>query len=135
MVKKETELEADFKQLHGLGGMIHSTLGSVELSIKYGEEVLNHRVLVVGDDFPIEADAIVGLDFLNAVEAKLDFQQGTLELGGMLINLGLWDVSMAGMDDEEDGLEREIVLNKDTILSREESLVKKGPVFIGQESI
>ena len=68
----------NYVNLYGIVDKPYRTLGSVELDLKLGRNKFNNEFQVVGEDFPIPSDGILGKDFLEKTKAVIDFNQNVL---------------------------------------------------------
>ncbi|KAL6257800.1 hypothetical protein P5V15_011387 [Pogonomyrmex californicus] len=68
--KSETPVREKHIALTGVTGHKIHTLGKVKLTIKLGKEEIHHSVYVVRDDFPMDYEGILGIDFLAKQKAR-----------------------------------------------------------------
>ncbi len=69
--------KSDINNIVGVGGELHRVIGSVILPITFGEISIYHKFYVFTK---LHYDAILGVDFLNEHKANLNFQNKTLSL-------------------------------------------------------
>ncbi|KAL6268302.1 hypothetical protein P5V15_001423 [Pogonomyrmex californicus] len=55
-------------------------LGKVKLTIKLGKEEIRHSVYMVRDDFPMDYEGILGVDFLAKQKARCDHGKKILSI-------------------------------------------------------
>ncbi|KAL6252063.1 hypothetical protein P5V15_010194 [Pogonomyrmex californicus] len=75
--KSETPVREKRIALIGMTGHKIHTLGKVKLTIKLGKEEIRHLVYVVRDNFPMDYEGILGIDFLAKQKAKCDHGKNT----------------------------------------------------------
>ncbi|MCI0564136.1 MAG: reverse transcriptase domain-containing protein, partial [Nitrososphaera sp.] len=70
-IKGEVMAEDGVITLRGIGGTPVATLCKVRLSIRVGDRHISHPCYAVKDDFPLEADGLLGGDFLEKHDVEL----------------------------------------------------------------
>mgnify|MGYP002716971367 CR=1 FL=1 len=73
--------------LTGVTGHKIHTLGKLRATIKLGDKEIRHTVYVVKDDFPIDYEGILGIDFLKKHRAKCDRGRKQLRIGNAIPKL------------------------------------------------
>ncbi|KAL4719958.1 hypothetical protein ACJJTC_010362 [Scirpophaga incertulas] len=84
-LKSDTEVYEDQKlKLRGIdrAAIPTETKGYTYLHFEIGGKQVYHTVSVVPDDFPIDHEGVIGNDFLQTVNAIIDYQNDTIELLG-----------------------------------------------------
>ncbi|KAL6264169.1 hypothetical protein P5V15_004249 [Pogonomyrmex californicus] len=79
--KSETPVHEKRIALTGVTGHKIHTLGKVKLTIKLGKEEIRHSVYVVRDDFFMDYEGILGIDFLAKQKARCDHGKKILSIG------------------------------------------------------
>lgn len=79
-INPDANIHKESINLNGIALTTLKTLGSVEAIITIKGESFPHTFHVVGDDFSITDDAILGADFLRRYNAQLNFESGELNL-------------------------------------------------------
>lgn len=69
-----------------IGHQIH-TFGKMYATIKMGDQEIKHPIYVVKDDFPIEHDIILGIDFLRKHSITCDYRRAELKIGNSTLKL------------------------------------------------
>ncbi|KAL6254132.1 hypothetical protein P5V15_014754 [Pogonomyrmex californicus] len=72
-LKGNTLMREERLALTGVTGHKIHILGKITATIMLGDREMRHTMYVVRDDFPINYEEILGLDFLNKQEAKCDY--------------------------------------------------------------
>lgn len=87
-LKLEAEVWKNKIKVRGLGGELE-TLAEIKARIKIGNKIIEHTFHIVDDDFPIPFDGILGVDFLEKFEGKIDYAKRNLEILGENFQIGL----------------------------------------------
>jgi len=80
-LKDDTLIYENKIALTGITGHKIHTLGKVYATINVDEHTIKHAFYVVKDDFPIEYERILGIDFLRKQKAKCDLGKKQLRIG------------------------------------------------------
>ncbi|KAL6259402.1 hypothetical protein P5V15_009322 [Pogonomyrmex californicus] len=83
----ETPVREKRIALTGMTGYKIHTLGKVKLTIKLGKEEIHHSVYVVRDNFPMDYEGILGIDFLVKQKARCDYGKKILSIGNTHLKL------------------------------------------------
>ncbi|KAL6259364.1 hypothetical protein P5V15_009281 [Pogonomyrmex californicus] len=75
--KKAGHNRAECWLLHGKTEKINNK----KLTIKLGKEEIRHSIYVVRDDFPMDYEGILGIDFLAKQKARCDHGKKILSIG------------------------------------------------------
>ena len=86
-LKGKTKISSGKITLAGITGHKMHTIGSMQAHIKLGEQVLEHTMYVVKDDFPMEYDGILGLDFMKKHRVVCDYDKQKLKIAGVSFKL------------------------------------------------
>lgn len=89
-LKGDTLIYEDQKiKLRGIDkdAMPTETLGYTHLTFFIGGKRVIHTLSVVPVSFPIEYEGVIGSDFLQSMNAIIDYQDGKIELLGYRTNL------------------------------------------------
>ena len=86
-LKGETPIRDERMTLTGVTGHKIHTLGKLRATIKLGDEEIRHTVYVVKDNFPIDYEGILGIDFLKKHRAKCDHGRKQLRIGNATLKL------------------------------------------------
>jgi len=73
--------------LTGVTGHKIYTLGKIKATITIGNREIRHIMHVVKDDFPINYEGILGIDFLTKQRAKCDHGKGRVRIGEVSFKL------------------------------------------------
>ncbi|KAL6258277.1 hypothetical protein P5V15_008350 [Pogonomyrmex californicus] len=73
--------------LTGVTGHKIHILGKIRATITLGDREIRHTMYVVRDDFPINYEGILGLDFLNKQQAKCDHGKKQVRIGNTTFKL------------------------------------------------
>jgi len=73
--------------LTGITGHKIHTLGKVYATINVNGHFIKHAFYVVKDDFPIEYEGVLGINFLQKQEAKCDLGKKQLRIGNKIFEL------------------------------------------------
>ena len=71
----------------GIGNHPVHTLGETTLEILIGDKILKHSFHLISDTFPIEADGVIGNDFLTINKAILNYGSSKLIIDNNLIDM------------------------------------------------
>lgn len=86
-LKGETLITEDKIALTGVTGHKVHTIGRINATIKLNDAKIKHRMYVVKDDFPIEYDGILGVDFLKKQGAVCNYSTKQLRVGQNILKL------------------------------------------------
>ncbi|XP_011701465.1 PREDICTED: uncharacterized protein LOC105458100, partial [Wasmannia auropunctata] len=86
-VKDDTPLREDRMTLTGVTGHKIQTIGKIRATIPIGDRKVRHTVFIVRDDFPIEYEGILGIDFLQKQNAKCDLGKKQLDIGDTTLQM------------------------------------------------
>lgn len=86
-LKGETEIHKDKITLIGITGHKARTIGKFFATIDLDDRKINHAIYVVKDDFPMEYDGIIGIDFLQKQKVSCDYRKQELQIGNTIIKL------------------------------------------------
>ncbi|XP_070169655.1 uncharacterized protein [Polyergus mexicanus] len=86
-LKGETLIEEEKITLTGVTGHKICTLGKFKATITLRERRINHTMYVIKDDFPIEYDGILGVDFLRKHQATCNYKTKQLKVGQHILKL------------------------------------------------
>ena len=79
-LKGETKIRHERIALVGITGHKVYTIGKIQATIELGKHKIKHPIYVVKDDFPLEYDGILGLDFLRKQQVTCDYNQKKLTI-------------------------------------------------------
>jgi hypothetical protein len=86
-LKGETEIYNDKITLVGITGHKAKTIGKMYANIELNDNKIKHAIYVVKDDFPMEYDGIIGLDFLQKQQVTCDYKRRELRIGNAVLKL------------------------------------------------
>ena len=86
-LKGKTRISPEKITLAGITGHKMYTIGSMQAHINIGEQVLRHTMYVVKDDFPMEYDGILGLDFMKNHRVICDYDKQQLNIAGVTFKI------------------------------------------------
>jgi len=86
-LKGDTKMRDERIALTGVTGHKIYTLGKIRATIPLGEHKIRHTMYVVKDDFPIDYEGILGIDFLTKQQAKCDHGKKKLRIGDVTLKL------------------------------------------------
>jgi len=86
-LKGETEIYNDKITLVGITGHKAKTIGKMYANIELNGNKIKHAIYVVKDDFPMEYDGIIGLDFLQKQQVTCDYKRRELRIGNAVLKL------------------------------------------------
>jgi len=86
-LKDETLIYEDRVTLTGVTGHKIQTIGKIHATIKLNKQRIKHSIYVVRDDFPIEQDGILGIDFLRQQSATCDYARNHIAIGDNTLKL------------------------------------------------
>ncbi len=78
--------KSDISNIIGVGGEVHKVIGTVILPIGFGEILIYHKFYVFRK---LHYDAILGVDFFNEHKANLNFNNQTLSLPSINVDVPL----------------------------------------------
>lgn len=67
--------EDDYCNLTGISTDVIKSVGSTWVKMEFGNEVIEHKIQVVKNDFPIKTDGILGRDFLLRYRCSIDYDR------------------------------------------------------------
>lgn len=68
----------DYCDLTGISDDIIRSLGSTNIKINVNSNIVEQRIQLVGNNFPIKTDGILGRDFLSAYRCNIDYDRYVL---------------------------------------------------------
>lgn len=77
----DTVMREEKMALTGVTGHKIHTLGKIRATITLGTREVRHTIYVVRDDFPIDYEGILGIDFLKKQKVKCDHGKSKLRIG------------------------------------------------------
>jgi len=86
-IKDDVPIYEDRINLTGVTGHQIQTIGKIYSAVKINAHKLKHAIHVVCDDFPIEQDGILGIDFLRRQSATCDYTHNIIKIGGSTLKL------------------------------------------------
>ncbi|XP_039315510.1 uncharacterized protein LOC113006333 [Solenopsis invicta] len=86
-LKGETKMREERMTLTGVTGHKIHTIGKIRATINIGNQKIRHTMHVVKDDFPIDYEGILGIDFLNKQGAKCDHGKKQVRIGEAIFKL------------------------------------------------
>jgi len=86
-LKDDTPIYEDKINLTGVTRHQIQNISKIYATIKINVHKLKHVIHVVRDDFPIEQDGILGIDFLRRQSAKCDYTRNIIKIGGNTFKL------------------------------------------------
>lgn len=86
------DTDEDKIELCGISSKI-VTIGQIDCHIKIGGYVVSHPVHIVPKEFKLEGDGLLGMDFLQNIGAKIDYQNMNLEFQNNCIKIGKVETS------------------------------------------
>lgn len=78
-LKGNTQMKEE--RMTGITGHKIQTLGKIKVTIILEDQEIKHIMYVVKDDFPIDYEGILGIDFLKKQQAKCDHGRAQLRIG------------------------------------------------------
>ncbi|XP_036142872.1 uncharacterized protein LOC118645594 [Monomorium pharaonis] len=79
-LKGKTRIYPEEISLVGITGHRVHTIGKMQATIKIGEREIKHAIYVIRDDFPMEYEGIIGLDFLRKQHVSCDYKNKTVTI-------------------------------------------------------
>ncbi|XP_071574634.1 uncharacterized protein [Temnothorax nylanderi] len=86
-LKDKTKIREKKIALTGVTGHQIYTLGKIRASILIGKETIRHTMYVVRDDFPVDYEGILGIDFLKKHQAVPNHAENRLKIGAATFKL------------------------------------------------
>ncbi|XP_029659455.1 uncharacterized protein LOC115233278 [Formica exsecta] len=86
-LKGETLIKEEKITLTGVTGHKICTIGKFKATITLEKRRIKHTMYVVKDDFPIEYDGILGVDFLRKHQATCNYKTKQLKVGQHILKL------------------------------------------------
>lgn len=86
-LKGKTEIHKDKITLIGITGHKARTIGKFYATIDLNNQKIKHAIYVVKDDFPMEYDGIIGVDFLQKHRVSCDYKKQELQIGNTALKL------------------------------------------------
>ena len=86
-LKGKTRIYPEEVSLVGITGHRVHTIGKMQATIKIGEREIKHAIYVVRDDFPMEYEGIIGLDFLRKQHVSCDYKNKTVTIEDVTLRL------------------------------------------------
>jgi len=86
-LKGDTLIREKPLALTGVTGHKIYTLGKIKATVTIGDREIRHVMHVVKDDFPIDYEGILGIDFLTKQRAKCDHGKGRVRIGDVSFKL------------------------------------------------
>jgi len=86
-LKDETPAYGEKVTLTGVTGHQMQTVGKIYATIKLNTRKLKHAIYVISDDFPIEQNGILGIDFLRQQSATCDYTNNRIKIGESTLKL------------------------------------------------
>lgn len=86
-LKDDTPIYPEKITLMGITGHKARTIGKIHARIDIGNRKIKHTIYVVKDNFPMEYEGILGIDFLRKQGVKCNFKKRELTIGDAVLNL------------------------------------------------
>ncbi|XP_077282383.1 uncharacterized protein LOC143908567 [Temnothorax americanus] len=86
-LKGKTMIEEDKMALTGVTGHKAHTIGKFTATIDLKNRKIKHTIYVVKDDFPIEYDGILGVDFIKKHRASYSYESSAIRIGNSTLKL------------------------------------------------
>ncbi|XP_070526497.1 uncharacterized protein [Cardiocondyla obscurior] len=86
-LKGNTPLNEHKLTLTGVTGHKAITLGRIKATINLGRTEIIHKAHIVKDNFPVDYEGILGMDFLEKQGAVCDLKRSTLTMGNAVFKL------------------------------------------------
>ncbi|XP_071631814.1 uncharacterized protein [Temnothorax longispinosus] len=86
-LKGETMIEEDKMALTGATGHKAHTIGKFTATIDLRDRKIKHTIYVVKDDFPIEYNGILGVDFIKKHQASYSYESNSIKIGNSTLKL------------------------------------------------
>lgn len=86
-LKGETWMLPERLMLTGVTGHTIHTLGKIKATIKLRGREVRYTIYVMKDDFPIEYERILGIDFLKKQKTKCDHEKDQVRIGKTILPL------------------------------------------------
>lgn len=84
-LKGDTPMKKERTALTGVTGHQMYTLGKIKATVMLGNKRIRHTMYVVKDDFPIDYEGILGIDFLKQQRAKCDHGKKQVRIGNAIL--------------------------------------------------
>lgn len=66
--------DGDYYDLNGIAGEVSLAKGSIKLDLLFDGNIIKHNLYVVEDNINIMTDGILGRDFLQIYNCKIDYE-------------------------------------------------------------
>ncbi|KMQ88106.1 retrovirus-like pol polyprotein [Lasius niger] len=90
-LKGETAIYKDKITLVGITGHKARTIGKMYATIDLDGRKIKHAIYVVRNDFPMEYEGILGIDFLRKQQVSCDYRKRELKIGNAVLKLLPYD--------------------------------------------
>ncbi|CAL1681033.1 unnamed protein product [Lasius platythorax] len=90
-LKGETAIYKDKITLIGITGHKARTIGKMYATIDLDGRKIKHAIYVVRNDFPMEHEGILGIDFLRKQQVSCDYKKRELKIGNAVLKLLPYD--------------------------------------------